>query len=502
MLDRLYGWYGKRVVRGVLGVIGVLIVVGGFIAKNSDTPSVAEEIQKPQVVVGNVSSFQNVSSFSVVGTVRAISEANLETEAGGRVTSVSVAIGDRVTAGTILASIENSQERAQLLQAEGAYESAFASSLQSGTSLEEARVGVRNAYRDTFSTVDSNVRTVIDQFYTKTPGLRRYSFRMTGVGKTSSEFVDDRMAIEPMLIAWSERITDTSERIDEETMLADAETTISLLSNLTIALMSSVDERKNDDRFTDAERAEYLVELNGTRAELDGALAEISRARNVYEQAKISGADGTISQSSAQLKSALGTLRNAQANYEKTLVRTPITGVVNAFYLRAGEYTNLGQPAALVANNGSLEISTALGEEDIKTVTIGDTVSLNNMATGTITKIAPAVDPLTGKAEVKISVDDALTLKNGSTVTVTFTRKGEESVGGMIRIPLASLKLLPSGPVVFGVTTEGKLTAHPVTLGAILGEFVEIETGVTAEDEIVRDARGLKEGDSVTVIRN
>jgi len=500
MLDRLYGWYGKRVVRTVFGVTVVLLVVGVYVAKNHNAKPVSETSEKAQVEVSAVSSLQNESTFSVIGTVRAISEANLETEASGRVVSVGAAIGDTVGAGTVLATIENSRERAQLLQAEGAYESALAASVQSGTSLEEARVGVRNAYRDTFSTVDNVVNNVIDQFFS-IPASGIMGFRISGTGN-ALEYIAKRREIEDQLITWSANITSDFSKMNEPELLTEAETTLTNIANFTAEIATLVSDEDNTKEFSDAELVAYKTELAGARASLDGALATISRARSTYEQAKISGAESPASQSSAQLKSALGTLRSAQANYEKTFVRTPITGVVNAFYLKAGEFTSAGQPAALVANNGSLEISTALGEEDLTTVAIGDIVRINNVATGTVAKLAPAVDPITGKAEIKITLDDAGMLKNGSTVTVVFTRAAKVSDNQNIVIPLASLKLLPSGPIAFGVNAEGVLIAHPVTLGAILGESVEIMNGLTSDMIIVRDARGLKEGDAVTVIQN
>jgi len=55
---------------------------------------------------------------SLVGTVRAVSEAQIQAERGGRVTSVRVKAGDFISAGTIIATLENASEYASLLQAE------------------------------------------------------------------------------------------------------------------------------------------------------------------------------------------------------------------------------------------------------------------------------------------------------------------------------------------------------------------------------------------------
>ncbi len=501
MLNRLYNWYGKRVVRAVLGVLCVLVAVGAYLALRGDTPVVSEETKKlPEVTVQSVALLGETSTFTVVGTVRAVSEAKLQAEAGGRITAVNVKIGDIVRAGTILGSIENSSEQARLLQAEGAYESARASSEQGTVSLDEAKVGVRNTYRDTFSTADNVVLNVIDQFYSN-PGKNISGFRLTGTGN-ATEYIAIRNSIEGSLTEWSDEIRQTTPRKDEREMLADAESTITSISNLTARLAVILSNEKDNTYLTSAERASYNAQIASARTSLNGALSSISRTRQTYEQAVLSGSSDIPSQSSAGLKAALGALRSAQVSYEKTLIRTPISGVVNSLNLTTGEFISQGQPAAIVANNGSLEVSTALGEKDLTRVHIGDTVRINNTVDGTITQIAPAIDPATGKSEVKIDVIDADALKNGSSVSVAFTHSSKASPENKdVVVPLKSLKMLASGSVAFGVSAENKLTVFPVVLGSVLGDSVQITEGLTLDTEIVTDARGLKEGDEVTVIR-
>lgn len=74
MLNRLYGWYGKRVVRGVFIAVLVLIIAGVYIGKNKNGDvSGATESEKPVVTLSAVSDLHSASRFSVVGTVRAVS---------------------------------------------------------------------------------------------------------------------------------------------------------------------------------------------------------------------------------------------------------------------------------------------------------------------------------------------------------------------------------------------------------------------------------------------
>ena len=501
MLNRLYGRYGVSVVRKTIaGVLILLACIIFFIIRgngNSETPS--EERKIPAVTMSAVRDLGNTSVFSIVGTVSAVSEARLQAEASGRITSVSAELGDTVYAGAIIGTIENSSEHASLLQAQGAYDSAVASSLQSGTGLEETKIAVRNTYRNSFSTAEDIIRNLTDDFF-QNPTSKMRGFRLSGaIG--ASAFNEDRGEIETILTTWSSHITTNYEGLSEEDMLKEAESGIITINDFTARLALIITDYDANPYFTEEKLAVYKTRLAGARASLDGTLTAISATRSAYNQARISASPDTASQSSALLKSALGTLRSAQANYEKTIVRTPITGTINALYLKQGEYISNGQPTVTVANNGSLEITTAVGEKDLAYIHIGDVVHINNSATGTITKIAPAVDPTTGKSEVKISTGNISSFTNGSTVSVEFTQQittTEES--STIVIPLKALKMLASGSFVFEVSETNTLNALPVTLGAIRGDSVEVTEGLTHDTRIVTDARGLKAGDHVTVI--
>ncbi|MCR4286378.1 MAG: efflux RND transporter periplasmic adaptor subunit [Candidatus Kaiserbacteria bacterium] len=503
MLNRLYDRYGVSFVRRAIAGIGILVaVIVFFIIQGTGAPTVTEEERNvPEVALSAVKDFGNESSFSIVGTVRAVSEANLQAEAGGRITSVFVSIGDPVNAGTVLGTIENSAEYASLLQAQGAYDSALASNLQSNSSLEEMKVKVRNTYRDTFSTAEDVIRNLTDDFF-QNPTSKNRGFRLGGaIG--ASQFNEDRGEIEIILTTWSDHIATNYEGMSETDMLRDAESGIVTINDFTARLALIIADYDANTYFTKEKLAVYKTRLAGARASLDGALASISVTRSAYNQALISASPDTASQSSALLKSALGALRGAQANYEKTIVRTPISGTVNALYLKQGEYISAGQPAGIVASNGSLEITTAVGEKDLEYIKIGDAVRINNTASGTVTRIAPAIDPNTGKSEVKISTDASLTLKNGSTVSITLSHKTNDTKDTTVMvIPLKALKMLASGSLVFSVSNTQTLISHPVTLGALRGDSVEIVSGLTPDSIIVTDARGLKEGDTVSVTSN
>jgi multidrug efflux pump subunit AcrA (membrane-fusion protein) len=72
-------------------------------------------------------------------------------------------------------------------------------------------------------------------------------------------------------------------------------------------------------------------------------------------------------------------------------------------------------------------------------------------------------------------------------------------------VPISAVKITPDGSVVFITTDENAedgsavLTSIPVTLGTLSGGKVEITSGLSFDNVIVSDARGLKDGQKVLI---
>lgn len=500
----------KRVLAFYLGLIALIVYALFFRGNDSAIPEPI--VTDSEVKVALVRNLLSGNSFTAVGTVSAVSEAKLQTEASGRVTAVTVALGDTVRAGTILARLESASESATLLQAQGAYEAALAGTARGNIGLNEAENGKRAAqnaaistYKNAYTTVSGIVYSTIDQFFSnpndQIPGVR--------LNDTNTSFLNtERVKLRSVLPAWQNKSLTLNNNDDLAQALSEAETTTKQVLAIVDEFIVALNNGNPNTQYTKEDYRTLGVTFNGVRTQLVGILSNIDNTRTNLraadenlKSAQISSSGSTISSADAQVKIALGSLRAAQANFEKTLVRTPITGVVNALYLKVGDYASLGIPAAIIANKSSgLEIATAVSQEDSVKLAIGDTVTINDTATGTISAIAGAIDPTTGKVALKVSVNENTSLQNGSTVSVQFTTDTSKEITEII-IPLSSVKMTGSGPVVFTVT-DSKLVANPVTLGAISGENVVITAGITPDTTIVVDARGLKAGEIVTVTNN
>ncbi len=445
---------------------------------------------------------------TIIGTVRSVTEADLMAQTGGTVRAVNTRVGAYVAAGTVIASLDNASEAAQVTQAEGAYEAALAAraitSIQAGsaeTSLEEAEASARNTYRSAFTTVDVEMDTV-DMFFSGpyfAPSLN------TG---TAGGNLNERMAeVNERMRSWRYDL-DSADTANPEALLNQAYADVQFISVFLTDLARSV----NSDNSSAT--ADQRAALASTRATINGLVSSLSAARDSFNAKKSaaavaatqshSSASGTAS-ADASVKSALGSLQAAKANFERTVVRAPISGTVNFLPIRVGDYVTAFTHVATVAQNGALEIVAYVSEDDRALISAGDTVQVEGNLEGIVTSIAPALDPVTKQIEVRVAVeaaaDGADALVNGQSVRITLSGAAPEvtEVSGPIYLPLTSVKLRGDERLIFTIGEDGRLKANPVEIGEVMGDRILVETALDPALRVVVDARGLAEGQQVNV---
>ncbi|HRH24311.1 MAG TPA: HlyD family efflux transporter periplasmic adaptor subunit, partial [Candidatus Paceibacterota bacterium] len=339
---------------------------------------------------------------SVVGSVRARSEAEIRAEAAGTVRRVNTTIGASVPAGFIIAELENDAQAAAVLQAEGAYDAAVAS--RASVSPVDVQTSARNAYRSTFETLDAALENQVDTVFGE---ITPYGPKLliNPIGTDASVLPRERHRIDGLMDA--ERTTLASAATtDSEALLAGIERTARQVATFIDTLVETANATGSGASAT------QITALTGARAAVNGALTSITAARASLR----SGATSSTASVDAGVKSALGTLRLAQASLEKTRLRAPIAGTINFLPIRIGDYVGNLDHVATVAQNGALEIVSFVSEDARAGLEVGAKAVVEGTYPGTITSISPALDPVNKQIEVHVSVDGTTGLVNGQSV--------------------------------------------------------------------------------------
>lgn len=493
------------------------LILGGGV-ETTDTLKVEREVR-----LASVSSLSNIEgNFPLIGTVTSVSEATIRSEGGGRLTRVYRSLGDTVFAGGVIAEFDNSAERASVLQAEGAYEQAKASraiaalnSGQAGSTLGDTKTQALNTISTAYTTMDDAIRGKTDMAYSD-PKFSQVRFNLSVPDASLVISLENkRRSIETTLQAREAKnrtLTTSSDLAGELSLvLLEAQLVKGYLDDLFAAYSKALP----DATFTSGQLDSGKSNVQTARQSTNGTISSIIAARTSLSSSitanQVAGgqttlATGALASADAQVKQALGAYNGALSRLEKTIIRSPITGTLNSLSVSTGDYIGAFTQVAVVSNNGALEVISFVNEDDAKRITVGSSVLINNTIQGVVTRIASAVDPLTKKIEVRVGIKDAKsTLINGQSVSITITKNKKDSVRNPntpIMIPLSALKLTPRGANVFVVDASSTLVALRVQEGAIMGEQIQILQGLEGNEDIVVDARGLKEGQVVTVGSN
>jgi multidrug efflux pump subunit AcrA (membrane-fusion protein) len=492
--SRTWKWYRGRAKWQQAGIVAVLLalVVGGVVWARSGS-AVTETAQIRTVTLASVGSLSgNSTGASIVGSVRSVTEADLLAQVGGTVRSVHTSLGAHVPAGFVIADLDNATQAASVLQAEGVYDSAIAA--RNSQSLPDTRNSARDAYNAAYTNMDTTLHIDIDQFFGEPTPIGPQLLIDPGPVQDLSR---KRVALGFRIDAWQQKLSsassaDPAELLDQAT--ADTQAVSSFLLELSAAANT------HGSRATDTQ----LAALATARANVDATLARLASARAGLRTGSVSA----TASADASVKTALGSLRAAQANYEKTRIRATIGGTINFLPIKTGQYVSAFEHVATVAQNGALEIVAYVPEEQRTSLTVGMTVSVEGNHKGTVTAVAPALDPTTKQIEIHIAVDAAPDLVNGQSVRITLPSEvvaapqktaSSTSADARVLLPLTAVKLLPESRAVFTVDKDGRLVAHTVTIGDVIGDRIEVISGVTADMRIVTDVRGLSEGQKVQI---
>ncbi len=491
----------SRTLQVVIGIVALIVLFILIHALTSGGPAASNENTLPVVTTARIDTLSGGgSAVSVVGTVRSVEEAEVLAQSGGTVTALHTGLGGSVAAGTIIAELENASQRAAVLQAEGSYDAAVAA--RSAASPTDIAESARNTYTTAYTTLDTLLKLDIDQFFGQTGG-QGPQLLISPSPFDFAYFPERRQTLTDDMATWRAHL-ETSASTEPETLLDEADR----ITHEAVALGNdlSIAATKNNSDATTAQ----LTALSTARSGFTTLQSSITQAKVAFQGQNTSATAGA----DASVKIALGILRAAQAQLEKTLIRAPIGGTINFLPIRVGDYVAPLSHVATVAQNGALEIVAYISETSRAGITTSSKVTIEGTIPGVITSIAPALDPVTKQIEIHVApTATPTTLVNGQSVRIalpgdtTASSSTSTATSTPLLLPLTSLKLTPSARVIFvpekhsdsAGTVTTYLVAEPVEIGEVHGDRIEVLTSLAPTTEIVVDARGLSDGEKVTV---
>ena len=519
-------------------IVVIIIAAGSFYVLHQKHPALRSgRAMGQQVSIASVASLSpNNAPLSVIGTLASEDQATILSQASGEIVYLDKQLGDQVSAGDVIASLDDSSQKATLLQAQGAYNVAQANyekllagattqSIQtSQDSVSSAKQNLSNIYGGALNTLN-NAYTAMYNAYNVTVTIQNnYFTTQDPQGIAVSTAKND--------ISANMQSTQTSLSVAQKSMApADIDATIiqtlSSLNNVyndLDTIRSQCDQGIYFYKVTAADKSSLDSQKVSVNNALTGSTAltgVISLQQNIaslkltlqtaQDQLGVTTAPPTQADTDlakAQMLSAQGQVDAAQAIVNNSIIRSPISGTIVDLPITKGDYISSSNEVAKVSNPSALKIDAYITAQDAKTIAVGNKATINSNISGVITNIPSAIDPATGAIEVEIGLPGNTSgLTDGDSVTVDLDRTAissspndSASNNASIIIPIVALKITPTGPVIFTINKNKKaLVSHSVQIGSILGENIVITSGLTDDMVIVTDARGLTNGEKVSV---
>ncbi len=518
-MGKLIAYLGKR--SAIYAGIGVLAVValGAFWLRNNG--------DKLDTLVVHSADF--VQQVSVSGKVVASDNVSLGFSQGGRVSAVHFKVGDTVLAGGVLASIENNDLKATVLQKQATLESEQAklSSLQHGTrpeqlaitkssvasaeaALDQANQALADAINSAQLKSDDAIRGKIDQIFngsgSSAPTII-YTYFIPDV-QLKETVQRQRYSVGQTLSAWRASLYTLGAKTDTDVLVKDAEKNLAIVLSFAdnvSAIINNPATCLNSSSGCEALSSNLKGDISSARTNVSGAISTLTSAvtaqksaaatlATAQENLKLQEAGATqddINAQSAKVKAAQADVLSAQASLDKTLIVSPFQGIITNVNIKVGQNVSANTPQLTMFGVGTLQVESYIPEINIAIIKLGDPGTVTLDAYGSDVKFSANV----------VAIDPAETVKDGVSTyktTLRFLSQDQRIKSGMT----ASII----------ITTEKKSNVISVPQGIIINrngvKFVlikngnntverKIETGSISSLGQVEVLSGLNDGDIV-----
>lgn len=366
--------------------------------------------------------------LALTGTIQAETESQLAFKAFGRVKTISVAEGDFVKKGQLLATLTADEQFVQYQMAEQALANARAQ-YTANSALYSAQISAAESGKDIYSTQKEALQKQYD-----------------AVARAGDE-----------QIQLAERQLELAQLYDPAALTADE-------------LKAAQKQEQIAQEALDVTRQQVEAEKQQVQVQIDTYGATESQAKDsvtVNEKAR----DAQLQIAQAQIDMADSQKTLASLSIYNTKIYAPFSGVVTNVFIQEGQVVPAGQPILSVANQ-KYQVVTDIADSQRQEVSLGQEVkiSLENSDqtwTGTITSIFPKVSPMNTKIPIEVAFDtQPENVVLGQIATVTLEQESETG----LFVPIHMITPSFDGPYITFESGEKQF----VELGIERGSLVEI----------------------------
>ena len=237
------------------------------------------------------------------------------------------------------------------------------------------------------------------------------------------------------------------------------------------------------------------------------AEAQLAQARrNLARESKLQKQGASTEET---VKSLLDATRIAEAAFKEartmldyTTISAPFSGTITKKIANTGDLASPGMVLLMIENGDALQVLAQVPESLLLTVQQGDTVPVRIPAAslnieGVVAEVAPAANPLSRTAPVKINIPSSPDLRVGQFARIGLNGNDENT------IMVAQSAVLSKGQMDIVFVYDGSTKTAQMRLvrtGAVHGGQVEILSGLEPGEQVaVSSVEHLQDGQSLEI---
>ncbi len=384
--------------------------------------------------------------LSAVGVINVVRDRQVVLEADGRVDEITVEVGDQVSAGDLLISLDTTYLDWAVEQAEIGFEKARIDFEEAGELVDEADIAVAEANlllaQENLAEVEAGP-TDAELAAVESAAVAAWArLEELQAGPNENEIIMAQAALRRAEIAVeaAQREYDKIAWLPEAAATSAADNLQDATINLEAARAAYAEAVKP---ATEAEIQAAMASAQSAQADLDelrrqptpaalaAARAAVSEAEAALEDVLEGPQQGAVRQAELSVRQAMIALENARLAQAAAEVRAPIDGTVLAVTVDLGQQASSGSVVAVLADTSDVKLTVNVEQRDIARVSIGQEVQIaiyalaNDSFSGVVERIAPLADAETGFVTFPVIIrftDGPLEkVLPGMTASATFT---------------------------------------------------------------------------------
>jgi RND family efflux transporter MFP subunit len=271
----------------------------------------------------------------------------------------------------------------------------------------------------------------------------------------------------------------------------------------------------NDDIL--AKRAQADAAISTADVAYKNTQKDLDRFNNLYKQQSATAKEMdniTLANQAAksQLEQAKQMRNEVTATLNYTKLTAPFAGVIIQKLMDAGSMATPGSPILTIEQSGSYQVSTAVPENVISQVGQGTTAIVtitasNKTIIGTVSQISQSSQFTGGQYLVKVKIpdDQKQGLLSGMYANVSIPVKGvaaNPATDGQVLVPLSSIEYKDQLTGLYTIGNNNTALLRWVTLGKVVGNQVEVLSGLAPHEQFIVSAAGRLFNGTVVKIKN